>query len=100
MNLRTKFDTSLLVGMAAMVLVSSLLGLLPRASADNVTVNSSSAVTFLNSGFVVGERDIVAAAQAFLFTDHFLETSDVHATRMNHEFGWIGAAADHRQFGG
>ena len=38
-----------------MVLVSSLLGLLPRASADTVTVNSSSAVTFLNSGFVVGD---------------------------------------------
>jgi hypothetical protein len=55
MNLRTKFDTSRLVGMAAMVLVSSLLGLLPRASADTVTVNSSSAVTFLNSGFVVGD---------------------------------------------
>jgi hypothetical protein len=41
--------------MVAMVLVSSLLGLLPRTCADTVTVNSSSAVTFVNSGFVGGD---------------------------------------------
>jgi hypothetical protein len=55
MNLRTKFDTSRLVGMVTMVLASSLLALLPKASADTVTVNSGSAVTFLTSGFVAGD---------------------------------------------
>jgi hypothetical protein len=50
MNLRAQSITSRLVAMVVMVTVALLFATLPRASADSVTVNSSTAVTYLYTG--------------------------------------------------
>ncbi len=55
MYLRIKFIAPRHVAMVAMVLATSLFATLPRASADTITLNSSSAVTFLDSGIVNGD---------------------------------------------
>jgi hypothetical protein len=52
--------------MVVVVLVTLLFAMLPRASANTVTVNSSSAVTFLDSGLVNG--DFPSAFTAANFT--------------------------------
>lgn len=50
MNLRVKFNTFRYAVMVPMVLAILLFTMLPRASAATITLNSSSAVTYLSSG--------------------------------------------------
>jgi hypothetical protein len=66
MNSTTKFGLPRRVFMVVPVLVILLLIGLPRASADSVTLNSSSSVTYLDSG--LGSSDFPAAFTAGNFS--------------------------------